>query len=80
MKNALHDVYPAFIKFDSCTLLSDNDLIELVRSRLGDDVALVLEHRLEIAKPPVPDWEDRLEDLSHYLERCCDILSDLIDE
>ena len=72
------DIYPVVTSHG--TLMNDKDLTDLVRMFLSEDVALVLEHRLEIAKPPIPDLEEKLLDLAHYLNRCCDILSDLTDE
>ena len=58
MKNPLSDVYPAVTNCGN--LMNDDDLIDMVRKHMGDDVGLVLAHRLEIARPRL-NWIRRSE-------------------
>lgn len=76
----LTDIYPAVTSHG--TLMNDKDLIDLVRMFLSEDVALVLEHRLEIARPrPKLDakikqaWES-ICDAHRDIERVLDLLDE----
>ena len=76
----LTDIYPVVTSHS--TLMNDKDLIDLVRMFLSEDVALVLEHRLEIARPrPKLDakikqaWES-ICDAHRDIERVLDLLDE----
>lgn len=65
MKNLLSDVYPVTINRD--TIFSDADLVDYVRKHLGDDIAIVLDHRLIIAKPR-PQLDKKIRQAFEQLE------------
>ncbi len=76
----LSDIYPVVTSHG--TIMNDNDLIDLVRMFLSEDVALVLEHRLVIARPrPKLDakikqaW-DSICDAHRDIERVLDLLDE----
>lgn len=77
--NQLADIYPVVT---SCgTLMQDADLVSLVRDRIGQDVALVLEHRLKIAEP-LPNMQKIVRKIRDAYSDVCDAynrLDDVID-
>ena len=80
MKNALHDVYPVVTSHG--TIMNDKDLTDLVRMFLSEDVALVLEHRLAIARPR-PKLDAKIEQAWESLSNACrdlEIVLDHLDE
>ena len=80
MKNILSDVYP--VTLSHVTIFSDTDLIDFIRNHLGCDIALVLEHRLEIAKPR-PKLDEKIRQAFESLEDAyndLEIVVDYIDE
>lgn len=76
----LTDIYPVVTSHG--TLMNDKDLIDLVRMFLNEDVALVLEHRLAIARPR-PKLDAKIRQALSSLEDACrdlEIVVDHIDE
>lgn len=80
MRNSLADVYPVVT---SCgTFMQDADLVSLVRDRIGQDVALVLEHRLKIAEP-LPNMREivrKIRDAYGDIWDACNTMEDVIDD
>ena len=76
----LTDIYPVVTSHG--TLMNDKDLIDLVRMFLSEDVALVLEYRLAIARPR-PKLDAKIRQALSSLEDACrdlEIVVDHIDE
>lgn len=76
----LTDIYPVVTSHG--TIMNDNDLTELVRMFLSEDVALVLAHRLEIARPR-PKLDAKIRQAWSTLEDACrdlEIVLDHLDE
>ncbi len=80
MSNRLTDIYPVVT---SCgTFMRDEDLVNLVRDRIGQDVALVLEHRLKIAEP-LPNMREivrKIRDAYSDIWDACNTMEDVIDD
>lgn len=80
MKNALSNVYPAVVKCG--TIMSDRDLIDLIRIKIGPDVSFLLEHRLKIAEP-LPDMHhlaDKIRSAFDDMQSACDALDCVADK
>ena len=76
----LIDIYPVVTSHG--TLMNDKDLTDLVRMFLSEDVALVLAHRLEIARPR-PKLDEKIRQAWSTLEDACrdlEIVLDHLDE
>ena len=76
----LTDIYPVVTSHG--TLMNDKDLTDLVRMFLSEDVALVLEHRLEIARPR-PKLDEKIKQAWESLSDACrdlEIVLDHLDE
>lgn len=76
----LTDIYPVVTSHG--TLMNDKDLTDLVRMFLSEDVALVLEHRLEIARPR-PKLDAKIKQAWESLSDACrdlEIVLDHLDE
>lgn len=74
------DIYPVVTSHG--TLMNDKDLTDLVRMFLSEDVALVLEHRLEIARPR-PKLDEKIKQAWESLSDACrdlEIVLDHLDE
>lgn len=74
------DIYPVVTSHG--TLMNDKDLIDLVRMFLSEDVALVLEHRLAIARPR-PKLDEKIKQAWESLSDACrdlEIVLDHLDE
>ena len=74
------DIYPVVTSHG--TLMNDKDLTDLVRMFLSEDVALVLEHRLEIARPR-PKLDEKIKQAWESLSDTCrdlEIVLDHLDE
>ena len=76
MKNLLSDVYPVTVSHGN--IFCDADLVDYVRRHLGDDIALVLEHRLAIAKPR-PQLDKKIRRAFESLEDAYNDLETVID-
>ena len=76
MKNPLSDVYPAVTNCGN--LMNDDDLIDMVRKHMGDDVGLVLAHRLEIARPR-PQLDQKIREAWESLSDACHDLEIVVD-
>ena len=72
----LTDIYPVVTSHG--TLMNDKDLTDLVRMFLSEDVALVLEHRLEIARPR-PKLDEKIKQAWESLSDACRDLEIVID-
>ena len=76
----LTDIYPVVTSHG--TLMNDKDLTDLVRMFLSEDIALVLEHRLEIARPR-PKLDEKIKQAWESLSDACrdlEIVLDHLDE
>lgn len=76
----MNDIYPVVTSHG--TLMNDKDLTDLVRMFLSEDVALVLEHRLEIARPR-PKLDEKIKQAWESLSDACrdlEIVLDHLDE
>lgn len=74
------DIYPVVTSHGS--LMNDKDLTDLVRMFLSEDVALVLEHRLDIARPR-PKLDAKIKQAWESLSDACrdlEIVLDHLDE
>lgn len=80
MSDRLNDVYPVVT---SCgTFMKDDDLVSLIRDRVGQDVALVLELRLKIAEP-LPNMKKivrKIRDAYSDMWDACNTLEDVLEK